>query len=237
MKICRVCNIEKKFEFFNKRKESKDGYRSDCKECHNELQKNRHNKNKNDIDYIQNRKDIQNRYYSNNKEEIYQKNKDYNKNWILENKDKKKDYNKKSYEKNREKRLENSKIYNEKNKDKINQYQKERLINNPIAYLSHKMRTIIYKSLNRSKISLKTQDILGCNFEEFKVYLESKFESWMTWDNKGIYNGELNHGWDIDHIIPLSSAKSQEDVIRLNHYTNLQPLCSKINRDIKKEKY
>jgi hypothetical protein len=58
----------------------------------------------------------------------------------------------------------------------------------------------------------------------------------MTWENKGLYNGNPNYGWDIDHIIPLSEAKSKDDVIRLNHYTNLQPLCSYINRDVKKNK-
>jgi hypothetical protein len=51
-----------------------------------------------------------------------------------------------------------------------------------------------------------------------------------------MYNKELNYGWDIDHIIPVSSATSEEEVIKLNHYTNLQPLCSKINRNIKKDK-
>jgi len=35
-------------------------------------------------------------------------------------------------------------------------------------------------------------------------------------------------------IIPVSSAKTEEELLLLNHYTNLQPLCSKINRDIKK---
>ena len=59
----------------------------------------------------------------------------------------------------------------------------------------------------------------------------------MTWDNKGMYNGELNYGWDIDHIIPISSAKTEDDLYILNHYTNLQPLCSKVNRDIKKDRY
>jgi cytidylate kinase len=52
--------------------------------------------------------------------------------------------------------------------------------------------------------------------------------------NRGKYNGTFNFGWDIDHMIPVSTAKTEEDVIRLNHYTNLQPLCSKINRDIKR---
>ena len=79
--------------------------------------------------------------------------------------------------------------------------------------------------------------MLGCSFIEFKLYLESKFELWMTWENKGKYNGELNYGWDIDHIIPLSSANSEEELVKLNHFENLQPLCSKMNRDIKKNKY
>ena len=80
-------------------------------------------------------------------------------------------------------------------------------------------------------------------FEEFESsklsktlkYLESKFEDWMNCENYGLYNGELNYGWDIDHKIPLSSGKTEEKIIELNHYTNLQPLCSKINRDIKKD--
>ena len=56
----------------------------------------------------------------------------------------------------------------------------------------------------------------------------------MNWNNYGIYNGEFNYGWDLDHIIPISLAKSEEEIIKLNHYTNLQPLCSKTNRDIKR---
>ena len=56
----------------------------------------------------------------------------------------------------------------------------------------------------------------------------------MNWNNRGLYNGELNYGWDIDHIIPLDSAINEIELLRLNHYSNLQPLCSKVNRDIKK---
>jgi hypothetical protein len=84
---------------------------------------------------------------------------------------------------------------------------------------------------------LKTYDILGCAIEEFKEYIENKFEPWMTWENRGLYNGELNYGWDMDHKIPISSAETEEDIIRLSHYTNFQPLCSYTNRYIKKDNY
>jgi hypothetical protein len=58
----------------------------------------------------------------------------------------------------------------------------------------------------------------------------------MSWDNYGKYNGELNYGWDLDHIIPLCTVTTIDELIKLNHYTNFQPLCSKVNRDLKREK-
>lgn len=87
-----------------------------------------------------------------------------------------------------------------------------------------------------SRKNTNTSDILGMTTSEFKLYLESKFKPWMNWDNKGLHNGKFNYGWDIDHIIPISTASCTKDIIRLNHYTNLQPLCSHINRDLKKDK-
>ena len=81
----------------------------------------------------------------------------------------------------------------------------------------------------------RSYEILGCSFEDFKKHIESQWEDWMNWDNYGLYNGEECYGWDFDHIIPLSSCECEEDVYKLNHYSNLQPLCSYINRDVKKD--
>jgi hypothetical protein len=64
----------------------------------------------------------------------------------------------------------------------------------------------------------KAFDILGCSAEEFKIYMESKFQPGMSWKNNTRY------GWHIDHIIPISSAQNEEQAIKLNHYSNLQPL-------------
>ena len=42
---------------------------------------------------------------------------------------------------------------------------------------------------------------------------------------------------DVDHIIPLASTTNEDELLKLNHYTNLQPLCSYHNRFIKKDNY
>ena len=55
-------------------------------------------------------------------------------------------------------------------------------------------------------------------------------------NNYGKYNGKPNYGWDIDHIIPVSSGTSIEDILFINRYTNLRPLCSYINRCIKRNR-
>ena len=84
--------------------------------------------------------------------------------------------------------------------------------------------------------SNKTENILGVSFSDFKYIIESQFLNWMNWDNYGKYNGNIAYGYDIDHIIPISYAKTEDEIYLLNHWSNFQPLCSKINRDTKKAK-
>ena len=151
--------------------------------------------------------------------------------WRQNNPDKVKERNRKSREsidKEKTKIIMNE--YRKNNKEKILLQRKEYLKNNPemkikfnknrtknmtpIQRLKLCMRNSLNKSLKRNGYtkSSRTHDILGCSFEEFKLYLESKFESWMTWENHGKYNYEFNYGWDIDHIIPLSIANTGRDI-------------------------
>jgi len=136
---------------------------------------------------------------------------------------------------------EQKKRYRENNKEKIKaynrKYKSEKLMSDPLFRLTTKIRKAITNSLKNkgyTKSSL-SREILGCSYKDFLIHIESKFEPWMNWNNYGKYNGEINYGWDLDHIIPLSSIRTEEDIIKLNHYTNFQPLCSYINRNIKKD--
>lgn len=69
---------------------------------------------------------------------------------------------------------------------------------------------------NGFKKGAHTAELLGCTWEQLKTHLENQFSEGMTWANR-------KH-WHIDHIIPYASADTAEDIVRLSHYTNLQPL-------------
>jgi len=152
-------------------------------------------------------------------------------------------YNKKYYEENpgyfveyREKNKERYRNYHKLNVEKRSAYHKKKTETDPLYRIKCSIRGLIrqsFRSKNYKKES-KTVDILGCSFEEFKQHLESKFEPWMNWDNRALYNGEANYGWDLDHIIPMKTATTEEEVVKLNHFTNLQPLCSYVNRHVKR---
>ena len=242
-KNCKKCGLEKVLNEFYTDKRTKDGYESGCKECKKKY--NAENKER----ISQNKKE----YYEKNKESLLEYKKNYkqqnpdkirlsNKRWREINKDLIMNYYKNMSEEEKIERNKSTKKWRQENKESVNfqrnEYKKRRLKNDILFALKHNITSSLLFSLRRKGFTKRsrTNEILGCSFEEFKNYIESKFENWMNWENRGLYNGELNYGWDIDHIVPLSIAESEDDIIRLNHYTNLRPLCSKINRDIKRDK-
>jgi len=231
-KICSKCKTPKPLVKFGKNKKNKDGLQYICKDCRSGEYKEQKKK-----------------WRENNIEKLkeYQK-----KHKPVYNKEKRRE----EYLKNKEKENKSSKKWNEQNKEKLKECSRQYRINHPINKsdrnfkrnqkfksdplykITHKIRGIIYQVLkNRGyKKNGRTENILGCTFEEFKLYIENQFEEWMNWNNHGTYTGTPKIHWQIDHIIPMASAKTLEDIIRLNHYTNLQPLDSYINQVVKRDK-
>lgn len=210
MKICSKCNIEKEFIDFTKDKSKKDGLKTNCIECC---------------------KILYNEYKEKNLDREKERFKSYNKEKRIIDKVKIKEYKKQYFIDNKDEIMAKRRVNYSINKDSINKKRSENIpkrINNAIG-------SLIRYYLNKSGFYKKsrTYEILGCSPDDFKKYLESKFEYWMSWSNYGLYNGELNYGWDIDHIVPISSAKTEEEILKLNHFSNLQPLCSYTNRYVK----
>jgi len=135
------------------------------------------------------------------------------------------------------------KEYNKRTKDLARESSRKRARKksktDSLYRLSNNVRGLIHQAIKKNKnIKRKnTQTIVGCTWEEFKNHIESQFESWMNWDNYGNVCGnypEYNCSWDLDHIIPINYAKTEEEIYLLNHWSNFQPLCSKVNRWEKK---
>jgi hypothetical protein len=212
-KNCSTCKSEKELFEFTKDKNKKDGLNINCRSCC---------------------KIIYTEYRNKNKEKESERGKKYNKEKRKIDKDKVKEYKKNYFQKNKEsitqKRREKYKL----NKEEINELRRNNAPKRLCERIGSSIRCILKKN-GYVKIS-RTHEIIGCTPLELKIHIESKFEDWMNWNNYGLYNGELNYGWEIDHIVPLSSAKSEEDILKLNHYSNLQPLCSYTNRYIKSDK-
>jgi hypothetical protein len=118
------------------------------------------------------------------------------------------------------------KIYSKNNKEKILKrqikYVNKKKQEDPMFHLSLNLRKRVKSYMKYVGISPKilksTKDMIGCSPQELREHIESKFIDGMSWENYGTF------GWHLDHITPLASAKDKEEIIKLNHYTNLQPL-------------
>ena len=109
--------------------------------------------------------------------------------------------------------------------DKILEKKERKLHQNHIRKITNTIIGRINRLLKNKKSTSKrrVEDILGCTIEEFKDYISSKFVTGMNWDN------HTHNGWHLDHIIPISSAKNDEEILLLNHHLNFQPLWAEMN--------
>lgn len=107
--------------------------------------------------------------------------------------------------------------------DKQNAWKRKKVKQDPVYCLVQRVRARLRSALKLAKFPKKgtTQQIIGCTWEELARHIELQFTKGMTWDNRQL--------WHIDHIVPLASAKTEDDVLRLSHYTNLRPLWAEDN--------
>lgn len=239
-KVCSKCKIEKDICEFHKTKRNLDGYKHNCKECRKKETKLYYENNQEKIkkkvgDYrvnnVEKVKSLRKRIYKRDKDKILSQNKKYRDNnlesiekykkqYLIDNKEKIKNRKKQYYIANVDYYNRKNRFYREKNREKINDYNRKRKLTDPIFKLNYSVRARISRFMksNNIKKNNKTFHIVGCTPTELKIHLEKQFTEGMCWENHGFY------GWHIDHIIPLSSAKTEEELFKLFHFTNLQPL-------------
>lgn len=222
MKRCTKCKKHKQLNEFNRDNARKDGLRPSCKECKKKwieqnrsvvkaLSKNWYEKNKDHVNQNSNK------WYGQNK----QKQKYYSMEYRQKNTKKLSESKRKWYEKNKDKCREKSKTYYKSNREKIVANIKDRRDSDSVFRLRNNISSLIRASIRNGgfRKNTKTMQILGCSFLDFKQYLDMRFI-----ERYGILPEDVLKDFDIhvDHIIPVSSALSEEELISLNHFSNLE---------------
>lgn len=230
-KWCSKCSSVKLLSEFN-------GGTMYCRECLSQYVKNNDNikiaqlnyyeANKNNIlkkrkIYRQNNPDkiqaSKKKYYFNNKDVIIEK---YNK-YRAANIDRIREVQRVYSNNNREKLFTKNKEWRTKNLHNTAAYWRSRYKNDE----QYKLRVICRQLVRRmvlstgAKKNFKSQEILGYTPDQLKAHITSKFKPGMSWDNYG--------EWHIDHIIPISSATTFYEGLKLSQLDNLQPLWAEEN--------
>lgn len=219
-KKCSKCKLPKLLDEFNKRVNSKDGYRFECRICQKAHYKSKRdyyislmkrnrlikldeyvkrdkiNYNKN-IDKILAKKKI---YHIENRTHILKRTKEY----YIKNKDKKDNYNKKWVREN----INHIRNYHNNYSKKYNRLYPHKII----------WRSILKSSLKRLGKTKEghTIDLLGFSALDLKNHISSLFTEGMSWSNYG--------EWHIDHIKRVRDFDKDTLPSIVNALSNLRPL-------------
>lgn len=253
-KICNLCKIDKPIEDFRFKK-SKNHWMTYCRKCENIKNKEYKLKNKEKVkEYNKNYMAEYNKvYYQTNKEKLIEYQEIYREN----NEEKIKIRQGKHYEKNKDKLIKKQSDYYKNNKEKINLKYKENYSNNrekmikqsvkskkerrkkdPIFRLRESISSLIGAKIRKNNNSFTK--FLVYTIQDLRIHLESLFEPWMTWENRGVYRidtwndeDQSTWFWQIDHIIPHSkfnyTSMEDEEFKKCWALENLRPLSAKQN--------
>jgi hypothetical protein len=235
-KVCSKCGDEKPIEEFNYRNKNKGTYKPSCKLCDSIHHKKWREEGGERVKVLLKKSKKKHKNKISEERKVIREEKMIEKERLLREKEERKKQREQNKLIKEQKSLEYKKLmeYYKTDEWKVIKKEKERIRQNnkwkrrwnedELFAIKVRLRNLIRNSFRRGgykKFNTSTEDIVGVNYNEFKIYLESKFIDGMNWDNRG--------EWHIDHIIPLSSAKSEEELRKLCHYTNLQPLWEKDN--------
>lgn len=129
--------------------------------------------------------------------------------------DKYKEYRNSAKHKRYEKAHNKRRAKFDKRKEDQKRYLNRRLATDVLFRQRRRMRTLIWVKLNSQGYTKRSQthEILGADFETVMAHLGPKPE------------GKVH----IDHITPCAISRNEEELIKLQHYTNLRWMPAKKN--------
>ena len=238
-KICRVCGEEKPLGEFRIRGDS-GKRRNECKSCLSKYLKKYRSENKQHISLLNKRwyethKDAVAEYRINwqrrNRDKLHANYKKYVQNMTEEQRervrvrDRRYRYARKDDSEYIERRRAWSRESTKRRRKKITAYEENRKKIDPVFKLKKQIRNEIRTSFNRRgfRKSARTEAIVGCSLQELYNHLCKTYQ--VRYGEE--YNG--NRVVHIDHIVPLATAHTEDDVKRLCRWDNLQLLTAEDN--------
>lgn len=215
-KLCSKCKRLLPADRFFKDSRSPSGLTCQCKSCI----KSYRSSHKDQI------AESKKRYSAAHKDKISEKNRKYREN----NKEKIAEYHKNYYTEHREEMnkktkenyIKNKAIYRKKNLEA----KKRRLLSDPVYAEKERVRAALRICLRRGGggADCKTAVMVGCSLDDLVMHLKQSYKDnyGKEWDETQVV--------EIDHIIPLCTAKTKDEVIKLCHWTNLQLLTPSDNQ-------
>lgn len=209
LRICKCCAVEKPLEDFHIDKGCKLGRQTQCKTCLNARRKAKYYAN------IEHEAKRGKAYKEANKERTKQNMQA----WKERNPTRRKEYD----AENKERIAARNAEYFQRVKEKRAELAREKYRSDPMHAMKCRLRLrtrLAIKAKGFTKTS-RIRQILGCDDVTLKNHIEGLFTEGMTWENRG--------EWHLDHKTPLAAAKTEEELLALCHYTNLQPLWAADN--------
>lgn len=119
-----------------------------------------------------------------------------------------------------------NKRFREENKSYYAEYMRNKLATDTIFSLRFRISSYIRCGLHKGQWSRKdiVEPILGCSVKELEKYV--CVESYRSKGND----------WHVDHAVPLKCAKTEPEVLALNHFSNIR-ITSKEENRAKRDKY
>jgi hypothetical protein len=208
-KLCSKCGMDKALIEFSMSGKGNNRRKASCKQCDHEYR----------LAHIDREKECHAEYYKNNSDLVKAKakafvenNRDhvrkYKKDLYASRQDEFRQKRNKAYKEKKEERLE--KIKNNRIRaEKANARARERSKTDPVYNLKRRLRALTKVAFNyvNARKNSKTMVLLGCSGEELL----------------GIWGVDrIPPGFQIDHIVPLAQAFTEEEAIKLCHYSNLR---------------
>lgn len=131
---------------------------------------------------------------------------------------------------NKEHVSEYNKAYDAEHREEIQKrstaYHLARAKVDPNFKLAKMLRSRYHSVLKTGRLDDSSLIVLGCSVENFKRWLEFRFQEDMTFANHGKV-------WHLDHVVPIAKFElhgNEEEIRKCFHWMNFQPLYGKENQ-------